>query len=325
MLQLLNALLGKWMPILTPISVVTGIIAAEYLHSWVFIVPWLFAFMTFAGSVNSSFNMLHHTMTHPFPIVIALVTLHIVAPVWALVVGQIVFPHDPLTVTGITLALVIPTGITSMIWVTMYKGSVTLSLALILIDTMLSPIIVPFSLSVLVGSNVEMSFMDVMNGLFWMIVIPSLAGMGVNQWLKAERASRISQKLSPFSKLSLPVVVAINSSVIAPYMKNIDLELLGILVTIFLIVLSVYLFSWGIAYAFKQSKENTVAIIYTSGMRNFSAGAVIAVNFFPPKVAVPVIVCMLFQQLLAAFHGYLITLVYEKRIFKKSEQKRLSS
>ncbi|OLN21242.1 hypothetical protein BTO30_16030 [Domibacillus antri] len=317
MLQMLNVLLGRWMPILTPLSVLMGVLVGEPLHQWAFLVPLGFAFMTFSGSLTSSFKMLHHTITHPLPIILALIILHVVIPLWAWEIGHFFFPDDPLTVTGLTLAVVIPTGITSMIWVTMYKGSAPLALAIILIDTMLSPFVVPFSLSVLAGSVVEMNFFDVMNGLVWMIVVPSLAGTAVNQWLKADRSSNISQKLAPFSKITLLSVIAVNSSVVAPYLRNIDLKFLQIVGTILLIVLTGYFFSWIIAVLFKQNKENVIALIYTGGMRNISAGAVLAVNFFPPQVAVPVVICMLFQQLLAALHGYFITLIYEKNIFRK--------
>ncbi|MCY9341001.1 bile acid:sodium symporter family protein, partial [Bacillus haynesii] len=42
------------------------------------------------------------------------------------------------------------------------------------------------------------------------------------------------------------------------------------------------------------------------GMRNISAGAVLATGFFPPQVAVPVVIGMLFQQVLAALFGHLL-------------------
>ncbi|WP_028403097.1 hypothetical protein [Bacillus panaciterrae] len=47
-------------------------------------------------------------------------------------------------------------------------------------------------------------------------------------------------------------------------------------------------------------------------MRNVSAGTVVTVSFFLPQVAVPVVVCMLFQQILAASHGHLINHYYAK-------------
>lgn len=56
----------------------------------------------------------------------------------------------------------------------------------------------------------------------------------------------------------------------------------------------------------KRPQEEIVALIFTGGMRNISAGAVLATSFFPPQVAVPVVVGMLFQQILAALFGHLL-------------------
>ncbi|MNC65135.1 hypothetical protein D3C75_1153990 [compost metagenome] len=41
-------------------------------------------------------------------------------------------------------------------------------------------------------------------------------------------------------------------------------------------------------------------------MRNISAGAVLAVSYFPAPVAVPVVLGMVFQQLLASLAGFLL-------------------
>ena len=39
------------------------------------------------------------------------------------------------TITGLVLAVVIPTGVTSMIWVSIYSGNAVLALAIVIIDT----------------------------------------------------------------------------------------------------------------------------------------------------------------------------------------------
>ncbi len=48
-------------------------------------------------------------------------------------------------------------------------------------------------------------------------------------------------------------------------------------------------------------------------MRNISAGAVLAVSYFPAPVAVPVVLGMLFQQVLAALSGRLVQNYYQKK------------
>jgi len=61
-----------------------------------------------------------------------------------------------------------------------------------------------------------------------------------------------------------------------------------------------------VARSFRYSYEDSVAVQFNSGMRNLSAGAVIAIKYFPSAVAIPVITGMLFQQILAAMSGLFI-------------------
>ncbi|WP_445505668.1 bile acid:sodium symporter family protein [Niallia sp. 03091] len=318
MLQRLNAFLGKWMALLTPISVIIGVLLANFLHHLSFLVPWIFAAMTFTGSLTSNFKSVKHTITHPLSLILTLAVLHIITPLWAFAIGHLFFQNDPFTITGLTLAVVIPTGITSVIWVSMYKGNVPLTLAIILLDTLLSPFLVPLSMSFFVGESVHLEIWGMVKGLLGMIVLPSIAGMAINQYSKSV-AEKWNKTLAPFSKVELAAVVSINSSVVAPYLRHIDKKFIQIALTIFLIALSGYFFAWILGVLTKRSKEEIIGMIYTGGMRNISAGAVLAVSFFPPAVAMPVVIGMLFQQILAAFYGQLIKIFYSKSTQVKAE------
>ncbi|KLV27517.1 hypothetical protein ABW02_05005 [Niallia circulans] len=323
MLEKMNAFLGKWMPLLTPISVLIGVLLSDILHHVSFLIPWIFAMMTFIGSLTSNLKSVKYTITHPLSLLLTLAILHILTPLWAFGIGHLFFQNDPYTITGLTLAVVIPTGITSVIWVSLYKGNIALTLAIILLDTLLSPFLVPLSMSLFVGETVQLEVWGMMKGLLGMIVLPSIFGMMVNQF-SVEKAKKWNHTLSPFSKIGLALVVSINSSVVAPYLRNIDKKFLQVALTVFVIALSGYFFAWILGVVTKRSKEETIAMIYSGGMRNISAGAVLAVSFFPPAVAVPVVIGMLFQQILAALYGYFIKLVYEKPVVGKIKEGKIS-
>ena len=323
MLEKINAFLGKWMPLLTPISVLIGVLLSYILHHVSFLVPWIFAVMTFIGSLTSNLKSVKYTITHPFSLLLTLAILHILTPLWAFWIGHLFFQNDPYTITGLTLAVVIPTGITSVIWVSLYKGNIALTLAIILLDTLLSPFLVPLSMNLFVGETVQLEVWGMMKGLLGMIVLPSIFGMVINQF-SVEKAKKWNHTLSAFSKIGLALVVSINSSVVAPYLRNIDKKFLQVALTVFVIALSGYFFAWILGVVTKRSKEETIAMIYSGGMRNISAGAVLAVSFFPPAVAVPVVIGMLFQQILAALYGYFIKLVYEKPVIGKIKEGKIS-
>lgn len=48
-----NVFIEKWMPLVTPSCLFIGVIFAAWLGRFAPLVPWLFAFMTFAGSLSS--------------------------------------------------------------------------------------------------------------------------------------------------------------------------------------------------------------------------------------------------------------------------------
>ncbi|WP_044640585.1 bile acid:sodium symporter family protein [Risungbinella massiliensis] len=313
MLQKMNQLLGKYLPLLTPASVGVGILLADYLHHLAFLVPWFFAVMTFSGSLKSSFKSLQDTITHPVSMLIALVVLHVITPLWAYGVGLVTFGNDHDMIIGLLLSVVIPTGVSSVIWVSMLKGNVALTLSTILIDTVLSPLIVPYSLKLFLGASVHFSMAGIIQGLFTMVVLPSILGMALNQYTSPSFTNNLSSKLEPFSKLGIVAIVSINASVVAPYFKEVNLELVSIAATVFFIALSGYFFAWMIGKLLKREPNEIIALVFTGGMRNISAGAVIAVGYFAPRVALPVVVGMLFQQLLASFYSTLLKRTYFKK------------
>ena len=312
MLQQMNRYLEKALPFMTPTSVILGILLSSYIIDYAFLVPWIFALITFNGSLKSNFQSLKQVITHPLPMLVALIILHIIMPIWAFLLGHLVFPGDVFTITGLVLAVVIPTGVTSMIWVSIYSGNTVLTLAIVIIDTILSPFIVPFSVSLFTGSSIEIDILSMMNGLITMIVIPSLIAMFLNQATKGKIADVWAPRLAPFAKIAVAVVVMLNSSKIAPYVLDINFKLILTAFIVLMIAASGYLLSWYIGKLLKWKKEDVVTLTFTGGMRNISAGAVIAVTFFPPAVAVPVILGMLFQQMLASFYGTFISKYYRK-------------
>jgi predicted Na+-dependent transporter len=314
MLQKLYKQLEKIMPLITPVSVVMGVLLSAYLKDFSYLIPWIFAFMTFAGSLSSNFQSLKEVMVHPFPIFMAMLILHVLMPIWTWGIGHIAFSGDVYTITGLILGMVIPTGVTSFIWVSIYKGNIPLVLSIILIDTLLSPIIVPYSLSLFMGQKVEMDFINIMKGLLGMVVIPSLIGMFLNQLTHGKIKDQLGSRLAPFSKISIGFVVMLNGAVVAPYLKNINLKLVSITLTVFFIALTGYLFSFLVGRLVRADRDTVISLTFTGGMRNISAGAVIAVSFFPAAVAVPVVVGMLFQQVLASINGHFLDRHYNKKV-----------
>lgn len=318
MLDRINQILNKIMPLTTPAAVFVGIVFASYLKDFSFLVPWLFAFMTFEGSLSMNFRSIKGVFTHPLPVFIVIAFLHIGMPLWAWLVGHVTFNGDPLTITGIILATVIPTGVTSFIWVTMKNGNSALTLAVILIDSLISPFVVPLSLSLLVGQKVEMDVASMMSGLFFMIVLPSIAGIILNHLTNGKVVPQWKLRLAPISKLFLFGVVCLNGAVIAPYFKDFKISYLSTIGVVLFVSVCGYSFAFLLGKLLKYEQEMLVSFTFSGGMRNISSGAVIAISYFPSAVVFPVIVGMLFQQVLASIFAGILD-KHKEKVLKKSK------
>ena len=304
-LNSLNIRLQKLMPILTPLSLVIGVLLEDIGGQLLFLVPWIFAFMTFAGSLSMNLEGIKSIKKYPGTILITIAFLHILMPIWAYLVSTIIF-HDELLTIGFVLAVALPTGITSFIWVSICRGHLALCLAIILIDTLLSPLVIPALLHIVVGQTIEMDTTALILDLLWMIVLPSIAGILLNEWTKGNIEVTVGKKLAPFSKLCLFGIVMINSSAIAPYVKNITWELVGVVLVVFALAVSGYAICLVLGHFLWKDTSITTTFVFTGGMRNIAVGVVIATTYFPAKTVMPVVFGMLFQQVLASFFSKVI-------------------
>ncbi|MCZ8513811.1 bile acid:sodium symporter family protein [Paenibacillus filicis] len=306
MLQAINKRLEQCMPLITPTSVILGILLTVYFKPYTGLVPWIFAFITFSGSLSLNFKDLQRVLTQPLPIAASLVLLHGIMPLIAWAIGKLLLHGDPHLVTGLVLLLAVPTGIVSFMWVSMYKGNIAMTLSIILIDTLLSPFVVPGVMTLLVGADVDMDVWGMMKGLLIMVVAPSVLGMLLNGWTGGRVKTSWGPRLSPFSKIGLAFVIMINSAVIAPYFTGVTPELIWTAVVIIIVVAVGYLAGFLGSRLLGWDRGLTVTMTFNCGMRNISAGAVLAIAYFPPAVAMPVIIGMLFQQMMASFFGYFL-------------------
>ncbi|MER2107880.1 MAG: bile acid:sodium symporter family protein [Solibacillus sp.] len=306
MLARFNAFLQKWMPLLTPLSLVVGVFLEGIGQQLLFLVPWLFAFMTVVSSLSLKVRDMKVFINYPKTILFSIAFLHILMPLWAYIVSLVLFDDHLLTV-GFIIAVAVPTGVTSIIWISLCKGNLPLGLALVLIDTMLAPLIMPALLHFIVGEKIAIDTSAIMTDLLWMIVLPSIAGIVINELTKGAFVQRYGKTLAPFSKLALFAIVMLNSSAIAPYVKNISWELAGVISAVFFVSISGYIFAYWIGkFVWKDASIRTT-FVFSGGMRNIAVGVVIATTYFPAKVAMPVVFGMLFQQVLAALFSKVVT------------------
>lgn len=258
------------------------------------------------------FNQLSYIVKNPIFIVLSLLFLHVIMPAVAYYLSYLIFT-DELLIIGYVLFVALPTGVSSMLWVQLCKGNLPLALAIILIDTLLSPVIMPFVIHAIIGESITLDTTGLILNLIIMIVIPSIIAIALNEWTKGKANERLSVYLNPLSKLFILLVILINSSTVAPYLKVFSWELVGSIAFVFVLACIGYLLSFLLARLIWRDASIIISFVYSNSMRNIALGVVIAASYFPAKIAMPVIFGMLFQQLTAAFVSRALTRFYKKR------------
>lgn len=105
----------------------------------------------------------------------------------------------------------------------------------------------------------------------------------------------------------MALVVMINGSVIAPYLVDFNLKLVGVCLSIIVLASTGYAIGYLISGLMRWNNADRTALVFNGGMRNISAGAVLAITYFPAPVALPVVLGMIFQQSTASLVGFLLS------------------
>lgn len=302
----LGAFIGKHMAYFVPLCVVAGVLLPGVFGPLKAIVPLIFAAMTFQGALNNTFEQLLAVFRHPLRLLVILAVAEVLMPCLAYLLGSLLFGDNVSLLTGVVLEYSVPIAVISFMWVGIYDGDGPLCLASILVSTVISPVSIPVTLSILLGASIQIDAMGMVGDMVVMIALPALAGMLVNELTRGWGHERLSPVLSPASRLITIVLVTANSTSMSEYVLNMTWQRLE--VALFILVFATSGFFWGLLAAriLHGSQPLLATMSFTCGMRNISSGAVIAAQYFPGETVFPVMCGTLFQQILAATFGHII-------------------
>jgi len=319
-LSVINRHLDRLIPVTTPLAVALGLFLPDVFINLRPFVIWLFGIITFSGALKLTARELTIAVRSPVSIVIFFVISHVIMPLAALFSSSLVF-DNPDVIAGFVLLFAGPTAVSGFIWVAIFKGDKALSLSFILLDTMLAPFVVPFTISVLMGAKVSMDMSGIALSLLFMVVVPTIAGVALNEAGRrrkhppdlqpelpqgTEPAFKISAALDPAAKICLMLVIAANSSAVAPNIKFNDPLVWKIALLCITLTASGFLLAKFSGFAGKLNEQKGISLILASGLRNNSAVMTIAVAFFPESAVLPAILSIIFQQTIAAIMGKLL-------------------
>jgi len=298
-----NRQLERLMPVLTPLGVVLGFfLPGVFIHLRPF-VPWFFGVLTLSGALKLRVAEFGSTLRNPLPILACFVSTHILMPACAVFVASSFFGSSPDTVAGFALLFSGPVAVSSFIWTVMFLGDKALCLTLILLDTLLAPLVMPGTVSVLMGAKVAINMSGIAVSLILMVVVPTVIGVTLNETSRGKIPALICPWLNPLSKILLMLVIAANAAPVAKIIRIDDPTVWKIAALCIALSVLGFVVSKLTGVAVKCNAEKTAAVFFSGGLRNISAVTTIAVSFFPEAAALPALLGIVFQQTIAAVMG----------------------
>ncbi len=284
-----------------------GMLAGSALDPLRSLVAPMFAFMTFVTAAKTSWHDLGNIFRKPAPLLVIVVLHHLLTPFIASLVAEYGLAGNPELIAGFVLAAALPVGITGVIWTGLSKGDVALSLASATIDTLLSPVVVTLVMLLFAGRSMEIAYSAMIFSLFKMIVVPSILGLSVHDFTAGRFHKSYIQFLGPVSFFCMCAVITINTGAA----QSAAAEMIRRIPAAFFISLGMVIFGflsgWLLARLFSFRDSIVLACVFCAGIRNTSAGLVIALAHFPAEASIPILIAMIFQQPAAAIAQRLLS------------------
>jgi predicted Na+-dependent transporter len=109
-------------------------------------------------------------------------------------------------------------------------------------------------------------------------------------------AQMVKPKLDPIAKITLLVIIISNATGCASFLRNITPVLVRVMVAVFLLCLLGFLAGYWCGKLLGQDYPTVETMCLNTGLRNVSAGAVLATQYFPADVLFPVAFTPIFLQ-----------------------------
>jgi len=312
----LNNYLQSKMWLMAPLAITIGIILGDNLSPYRYLAMYIFAFLTFTGSIGMRLSDFKRILKRPLPIFIFILYAHIVLPILGFLICSIFFKSNKDIILGYVLLLSGPVAVISFIWSDVYDGDGALSISMIIVDTFVTPILMPIMAKILIGDSIKINVGGMMSSLCVMVVIPLIIGLAVNEVTKGKAKENAIVYLQPFGKIALFIALILTISKITKTIMGLRFNDLSIL----LVNLGLTISAFTLGYynqSKKMNEEERISVSCGVGLRNNTVTLIIATTYYSSVTALPIIAGLLFQQFLAS--------TFCKKLFSEGKKKIIAA
>jgi len=207
-----------------------------------------------------------------------------IIPLIAYVLGLLFFPDQPYLALGLLLAALLPTSGMTISWTGFAKGNMGAAINMTIIGLTLGSLATPFYVLALLGAKVDVNIAMVMKQILYIVFIPMALGVATRQYLLKKYSQPVFKKnIAPrFPALSTVGVLGIVFVAMA-LKANTILSEPSLLLSIFIPLLIIYGINFSLSTVVAKwifTREDGIALVYGTVMRNLSIALAIAINAF---------------------------------------------
>ena len=207
-----------------------------------------------------------------------------ITPFVAFFIGLIFFPDNKYLALGLLLTGLLPTSGMTISWTGMAKGNMAAAIKMTIFGLLLGSLLTPIYINLLMGAEVEIEILKIVQQIAIIIVIPLILGHLIQRTLiarygMAHYQERLKSQFPLISTLGVLGIVFVAMALKAKTIFSDPMLLVGIFIPLLLLYLSNFMLSTLIGKFFFK-RDDAIALLYGSVMRNLSIALAIAMTAF---------------------------------------------
>ena len=246
----------------------------------------------------------------------------LVMPFIGLLIGNIFFKGNNFVILGLLLTALLPTSGMTISWTGFSKGNISAAIKMTIIGLTLGSILTPFYLKYLMGTVVEIPLGKIFTQIAVVVFLPMAAGIVTKKVLIGKFGEKkfkadFKPKFPVISTLGVLAIVFIAMALKAKTIMSDPSILIKLLLPLVLLYVINFTLSTVIAKVF-FNREDALALVYGTVMRNLSIALAIAMTAFGDKgseIALIIAVAYIVQVQAGAWY-----VKFTDRIFGKAEE-----
>ncbi len=282
------------------------------------IMPLIIFFMVYPMMVSLKYDELLVRGNKRLHLVTQLINF-IIFPLLGYGLGSLFFKDNNYIMIGLLLMSLLPTSGMTISWTGFAKGNIPAAIKMMVIGLILGSVLTPFYLNFLMGETAGIPFMDIIGEIIKVVFVPMILGYISQKVLLKnfgeERFEREFKKKIPLlATASLYGIVFISTAMRAKVIVANPTMLVRIFLVLIIFYTSSFLITTFIGKSFFK-KEDALALVYGSVMRNLSIALAIALSIFSDagsEVALIVGVAFIVQIQGAALYLKLVDRIYKE-------------